>query len=371
VARISLAEAARELAAEYQAHAPAFENLSEESRAFVVDGLERGLRRWWQFMSTGKVPSSRDFQRLHEWTRARAAEGARLEDLLWLFGLAHEWGWQMLRRHAHDDESQALIELAGLLVQYFDRVSAVITEAYVGERELLMSEDEHRTRQLLDRLVVNSPFDAKDRELADSLGVPLDCPYSPFAIVMPGQPPYRHAALAARLRRGGWSLAVAQGDRVVGLTWEPLDLSDIGEGHAVLLAIGWPTPRSELAAAREELTVLVEHGRRIGLLGRLNADDYLLEILRGSSPRLASQLRAKVLARLDHEHRELAHTLRTLLACRLDRTATSSALHIHRNTLSYRLRRIEEITGLDLSSPRDVAWVYMAIGMDPGVPSPL
>jgi PucR C-terminal helix-turn-helix domain len=230
--------------------------------------------------------------------------------------------------------------------------------------------EERRTRSLLDRLCVDSPLDATDRELADRLGVPVDCAYSPFAVVMPGRPPHRHAALAAHLRRDGWRLAVTQSDCVVGLTWTPLDLADLGEGPEVLLAIGEPTPRCDLAAAREELDVLAEHGRRMGLLGRLRAEDYLLEMLLGCSPRLAARVREKVLAPLaDDDHGELARTLQTLLRCRFDRTAASTALHVHRNTLAYRLGRIEEITGLDLANPRDLACVYVAIGISDSGPS--
>jgi hypothetical protein len=209
-------------------------------------------------------------------------------------------------------------------------------------------------------------LDVADSELAGRLGVPVDREFSPFAIVIPGRPPHSHAALAARLRRGGWRLAVTQSDCVVGLTWQPLDLHDLGEGPEVVLAIGEPTARGELAAAREEVTALAEHARRVGLIGRLQAEDHLLEILLGRSPRLAARLRARVLAPLaDDDHGELAHTLRTLIGCRLDRTATSAALHIHRNTLAYRLRRIEEIAGLDLASPRDLACVYMALDERP------
>ncbi len=358
------------MAAEFRSHMAAFEHLSEESRADVVNGLQRSLRRWSRFLSTGVMPPDSDFHPLREWTRARATEGVRLEDLLRSFGLAHQLGWRLLRRYARSDESEALIELAGLLAQYLDRISAVVTETYLTERELLVSEEERRTRSLLDRLCVDSPLDAEDSELADRLGVPVGRAYSPFAIVMPGRPPHRHAALAARLRRDGWRLAVTQSDCVVGLTWKPLDLPDLGEGREVLLAIAQPTPRGELAAAREEVAVLAEHGRRMGLLGRLEADDYLLEILLGRSPRLATRLREKVLAPLaDDDHGELARTLQTLVDCRFDRTATSAALHVHRNTLAYRLRQIEEITGLDVGSPRDLACVYVAAGMGVGGPS--
>jgi hypothetical protein len=360
---------ADEMAVEVQSRIPAFKHLSEESRADVVRGIQRSLRRWRGIGPASAMPPDSSLERVRLWTRARAGEGLRLEDLLRLIGLVHQLSWQLLCDHARSDESDVLLELAGPVAEYADRIAAVVTESYLAERELLVSEEERRTRGLLDRLSADSPLETADRELADRLGIPMHSAYSPFVIALPGGRSDHLAALAAHLRRAGWTLTVTQGDRVVGLAWKPIDLLDLGVGPAVLLVIGEPTPRRELAGAREELDVLVEHGRRMGLQGRLNAEDYLLETLLGRSPRLAARLKDKVLAPLsENGHGELAQTLETFLRCRFDRAATSAALHVHRNTLGYRLRRIEEITGLDLGSPRDLACVYVAIGV--GVDEP-
>src|SRR5262249_62194717 len=103
-------------------------------------------------------------------------------------------------------------------------------------------------------------------------------------------------------------------------------------------AVGEPARRDGRAAARADLAVLVAHGREVGLRGRLTADHYVLEILLGRSPRLLARLRDKILSPLaDDDHGELAETLGALLRCHLDRTAASSELHVHRNTLAYRL----------------------------------
>jgi hypothetical protein len=371
VMRIPQAQAAREIADELQRRMRAFEHLSEESRAEVFSGLQRTLARWSRFVSTGVMPPEGDFEPLREWTRARAAEGVRLEDLLRSFGLAHQLGWELLRRHALREESELLLELAAPLARYVDQVAALVTETYLAERDLLVSEEERRTRSLLERLCGAAPLDAADAELAERLGVPVDRPYSAFAVALPGHPSRSHAALAARLRRDGWRLAVTQSDCVIGLTWKPLELRDLGEGHDAVLAIAAPTHRAELADARDEVTWLAEHARRVGLRGRLRAEDYLLEILLAGSPRLAARLRERVLEPLAVDaHAELINTLRTLLECRLDRTATSAALHVHRNTLAYRLKRIEEITALDLGSPHDLACVYAALANDAGRPPP-
>jgi hypothetical protein len=360
--RITRADAVELMVAEMRSEVPAFEHLSEDSLADIVSGLDRTLRRWYGFLATGAMPAETDFEPLREWTRARAAEGFRLEDLLRSFGLLHQLGWRLLRTHARPGEAEALVELAGLLAQYVERVSTVVTETYLTERELLVSEEERRARSLLDHLAGDTRLTPAEHEIAQRLGVPLDRPLSPFAVSIPGSRPHRHAALAARLRRRGLGLAVTQSDCVVGLTWTALEVADLEEGPGVLLAIGEPAPRRKLPAAREELAVLVEHARGIGAAGRVRVEDNLLEILLAGSPGLTARLRERVLAPLeDDAHADLARTLRTLFACRLDRKATSEALHIHRNTLAYRLARVEELTGLDLGSPRDLVCLYAAL----------
>lgn len=367
VNRIPLAEAGRELADAFRAEIPAFARLSGSSQKEITEGVERNLRRWSTWLSSGVAPTDADFDPLREWARARATEGVRLEDLLRAFGLGGRMGWGLILRYSRDGEADALVEAAGWLMRYLDRISTVVTDTYLAERDVLVSEDERRTRNLLDRLSAASPLAADDLQVAERLGVPVEAAYAPFAIVMPGRSPRRHAALAARLRGRGWGLAVTEGERVVGLAWTTLEFADLDEGPDVLLAIAKPTPRDELADAREELALLAEHGRRTGLRGRLQAEDHLPEILMLRSPRAAAQLRATVLGPLaDPEHEELVRTLRTLLEHRFDRAATSATLHIHRNTLAYRLRRIEEITGLDLENPRDLASVYLALGMEGG-----
>ncbi len=308
------------------------------------------------------MPDDSDFDPLRAWARARATEGLRLEDLLRAFAILRQLGWAMLRRHARSGESEALLTLAGRLGDYLDRTSLVVTETYLAERELLVSEEERHTRTLLDLLCSQEPLTPAAGELAERLGVPLQSAYSAFAVVIPGSPPHRHAALAARLRQAGWRLAVTQSDRVVGASWKPLRHADLNESPDALLVIGEPVPRSRLGQAREDVEALVEHARRAGMVGEVRFEDHLLETIVERSSELARRLSARLLASLDvGERSELAHTLSTFLDCRMDRTLTSSSLQIHRNTLAYRLGRIEQLTGLDLGAPRDLACSYVAL----------
>ncbi|NYD78972.1 PucR family transcriptional regulator [Arthrobacter cupressi] len=82
-----------------------------------------------------------------------------------------------------------------------------------------------------------------------------------------------------------------------------------------------------------------------------------------SKPRLMSPAAA---AMLEHDARsgtDYAKTLRTYLAFSCDSAKTAHALSLHQNTLRYRLRRMEEIFGIDPAQPDDmlVLWLSLAV----------
>jgi len=58
---------------------------------------------------------------------------------------------------------------------------------------------------------------------------------------------------------------------------------------------------------------------------------------------------------------ELIHTARVHLEHSLDRRATADALHLHPNTVAQRIKRLEELTGLQLSRPRDLLRLTSAL----------
>ena len=253
------------------------------------------------------MPPQESFEPLRAWARARAAEGVRLEDLLRSFALAHQLGWQLLRRHARGDESEALLELAGWLAEYHDQVAAVVTETYLGERELLVSEVERGAWGLLEELGGGG---AAERRPDRARGALRRTPRAPPAAVRgrhgrPPPPPAVRAGGAAALRPPR-----ARGDRRRHGRRRHLVRARArrrGLGGQVLLVIAEPTERARLRVAREEVALLAEHGRRHGLTGRVQTRDHVLEILIAGAPTLTSRLREKVLAPLQGaEHPELA-----------------------------------------------------------------
>ncbi|WP_046248977.1 PucR family transcriptional regulator, partial [Streptomyces sp. MBT28] len=68
-----------------------------------------------------------------------------------------------------------------------------------------------------------------------------------------------------------------------------------------------------------------------------------------------------VRALLSPAHRELARTAEVYLDCAGQAGRTAAELGIHRQTLYYRLSRVEQLTGLDLDDGEDRLLLHMAL----------
>ncbi|MFE2168931.1 PucR family transcriptional regulator [Streptomyces sp. NPDC059447] len=68
-----------------------------------------------------------------------------------------------------------------------------------------------------------------------------------------------------------------------------------------------------------------------------------------------------VRALLDPAHRELARTAEVFLDCAGQAGRAAAALGIHRQTLYYRISRVEQLTGLDLDEGEDRLLLHMAL----------
>ncbi|QJU52574.1 helix-turn-helix domain-containing protein [Herbiconiux sp. KACC 21604] len=75
-------------------------------------------------------------------------------------------------------------------------------------------------------------------------------------------------------------------------------------------------------------------------------DDVLVEVLLAREPELASRLVESRLGAL-REHPHLIDTLEALVTCNHSQAAVAKALFVHPNTVTYRIKRIQELTGFD------------------------
>ena len=64
----------------------------------------------------------------------------------------------------------------------------------------------------------------------------------------------------------------------------------------------------------------------------------------------------------DEQHKtQLVESLATFFRHRRRLTEAASELYVHKHTLAYRLRRIEELTGRDLSTMEDASELWLAL----------
>ncbi|WP_163102144.1 CdaR family transcriptional regulator [Peribacillus alkalitolerans] len=90
-------------------------------------------------------------------------------------------------------------------------------------------------------------------------------------------------------------------------------------------------------------------------------DDLTLEmVLDDIRPNTRNEFLERTLSPLRDEE-ELIETLRSYFQHNLSLKKTASSLHIHINTLHYRIKRIEEICKLNPKAIRDLATLYFAI----------
>ena len=111
-----------------------------------------------------------------------------------------------------------------------------------------------------------------------------------------------------------------------------------------------PALRAALVRARYALAAADPFGRADDL-------DSLTELLRGVPAEVTAAFRQRTLAPLIEHDQEnsvsLLDTLSAFLDCDCSWSRTAKVLHIHVNTVHYRVRRVETLTGRDLSRLAD------------------
>lgn len=131
------------------------------------------------------------------------------------------------------------------------------------------------------------------------------------------------------------------------------DVMDIPQGHR----------QAEMAL---KITRLVKGNATIGDYGRLALERALMELSGSDTMRHYYALTLGKLAKYDSmSDGQLISTMEALVASGGNRSRASKALFVHRNTLAYRIKRIEELSGLKLANPADLVTVAILLRIKP------
>lgn len=129
-------------------------------------------------------------------------------------------------------------------------------------------------------------------------------------------------------------------------------LIGVGDSRLGLSSVGSSCRQAisalEIGRARKESGITVVYS------------DVLLEVLTLRDPEVTRQLHERYIGALV-AYDFLEETLRCFLETNQSIAETAQRLRVHKNTVVYRIRRVQELTGLDLHSVRDVTRAVLAI----------
>ena len=339
----------------------------------IVQLCADNLRVFFATLIDDRVPTSEEAAEPRLSAARRAQERVPLEAVLTAYHVGGRVAWRELAAQARPDETEALIEAADAVQRYIQSLTAIVATAYLEEQHAISGEERDARRALVSALLAGEPAE----DLAARLGADLTGAWTVLAVALAEHPDERAEAGAVAARRKVRRVTAALGDALaaldagggVVLLRGPLDpaLPDVLAGAArVDVRAGWAAAAgvAELPAAGERARAVLRLARERppGLYG---LRDVLLEY-QLTRPSDALPLLASLLDRLNAD---LRHTVEAYLAHDLDRRRTAAALHVHPNTLDYRLRRVVELTGLDPATVQGLQLLAAAVTVSRAAPT--
>lgn len=343
------------------------------------------LRLFFSTLREGRPLASEELAEIRMSAARRAEERVPLEAVLTAYHVGGRIGWQALVDGAGPDDIDALVAAGTPVLRYVQQVTAAVAAAYLEEQQTIYGEERDARRSLASALLAGEPSDS----LAARLGTPVAEAYLVVALRLDPHPDETDkavgGAVAARrkVRRVQSLLDEMAGEPVLsllepsgGLVFLPTTLdaaAELAERLPPFVATLHDAAGADTfaggavaAGAKDVPRATAQAQDVLRLVGRLQRPpggyllrDVLLEY-QLTRPSDAVMELTRLLDPIDRNP-DLPHTLEVYLANDLDRRQAAAALHVHPNTLDYRLRRIVELTGLDPSTARGLQLLGAAV----------
>lgn len=285
--------------------------------------------------------------------RGELREGRGLDALLSAYRVGARVSWRTVGDHAVAVGATPtdLVELAELLFTYIDGMSALSVRGYAEEQAARVGERDRRRAELA-RLLVAGIDEETLRELATLARWPV--PDHLAAVLLPD------ADGPGRLPPD--SLIWPREDDIVALVpcYPEVGLHQLrrrlaGIAAVVGLIVAPREARQSLSAADALRAIQDAADRPAPRPQPILVDDHLLDLVLRADPALLERLSTRLLAPLESlpesARERLAITLLTWLAHAGARNAVAEALHVHPQTVRYRLTQLREVFGDALDDP--------------------
>ncbi|MFD6071987.1 MULTISPECIES: PucR family transcriptional regulator [Amycolatopsis] len=359
---------------------------AEELSGDITHVIEQNLRSFIDTLRTGSTPTREELGFLRESAARRAEEGIPLDIVLTAYHIGIQVVWASLTPDARPEEVSDVLAVNALTLRYLEVVTPVVGAGYLDERQTMFDDERSARHTVLSALLDGEPAEV----MAGQAGLRMPPCYLVLAVSVGAHPDeevdgvdplvagrrklrrlrvelerqIRGTVLTSLTPEGGIALlpheTVACDLTARDWAWLGRVLADVARtaGADLIAGVAAAEPSAVPAAAglaQDVLAVAIGSGRSPGLY---RLDDVLLEY-QLSRPGPALDRLAARLAPLDGNE-ELLQTLETFLR-RGGRRQTAAALHVHPNTVDYRLRRIADLTGLDPTRLEHVALVSAAL----------
>ncbi len=327
-----------------------------------------------------------DFGFISPHAAARARSGVPLAAFLHAFRIGHRVLWDALVAEAGDSSEgrRTALLAARILMEFINHASTHAADAYLDAQQMLMAEGDRTRRDLLEDLLSGSePATHASRIAAQEVG--LNPSSSAVVVVAVRSAPIvaeaLRSAVSSLVRAVGGAvrpLSVIRQDEIVIV--RSLRAGDVGGlpdrmrsvqreliERGVRLAIGVSTVHegtAGLPAAYQEAREAAERvDASVGVLSltELRPLDYFASREDQVAARLLSP---GIRAFVERDLRQGGALIDTLLAYSesdMSLTKTAEALHVHVNTVRYRLARVAELTGSNVKRFNDVVDLVIAI----------
>jgi plasmid maintenance system antidote protein VapI len=257
---------------------------------------------------------------------------------------------------------RAALAVTRMVMEYTDSVSGILAESFLHESQRLLAEAGSVQRDLLEDLLAERAgatggLEARVRAAGLEPTAPLQLAVVTAADLTRAAEAVGHQLQMSRVR----GLRVVRHDElvVIAAATTPLrqmfirasEREPLAAGISLTVASLDQFPRAHMEA-RRALALAPAGG--VLRLADLSLFDYLLAGADDTAPRLGPD----GLDRLDAPLRE---TLLAYAGCDLNVGAAARRLHLHPNTVHYRLRRIERLTGCDVRRLGDVIDLVAAL----------
>ncbi|MFJ1456807.1 PucR family transcriptional regulator [Nocardia sp. N2S4-5] len=249
-----------------------------------------------------------------------------------------------------------------LIIDILDTMTTTVSTAYVRELKTVVTEHHTAVHTLTTALLSGHPTTTLTREC----GIETTDTYHTLALHIPPHPDEHnptlnpHIIARRKLRRLQAQLATTthttplhllstDGGTLLLPHTEELDelITALSRAARVPITATVVTgPTHAIPTAADQAHQLLDMVTRLhSEPGLYRFDDFALEY-QLTRPGPGREYLGSILEPLDH-HAELLQTLRTHIAHNLNRQKTARLLHVHTNTVDYRLKRIAQLTGFD------------------------